>query len=183
MAEPTCHYCDRAAEIECATCGRLYCGEHGADVCLRCMAPESAAPTAFAYRGSLLALAVASFVAIFLFVRPPEDQAATPGPRPLATNTPAFDATATLTPEGGPNGSATQLPTTTIATATPTPEPEPTAAPTTTGGGEHTVEPGDTLSAIAAQYDISLDELLAANPGLTVDSSIQPGETLIIPGQ
>lgn len=180
MADPTCHYCDRAAETECATCGRLYCAEHGADVCLRCMAPESAAPTAFAYRGSLLALAVASFVAIFLFVRPPEDEAALPPPRPVATNTPAFDSTATPTPTIDPATQPTQLPTTTIATATPTAEPEPTEGPATQ---EHVVVAGDTLSGIAAQYDISLDELLAANPGLTVDSDIQPGETLIIPGQ
>lgn len=179
MAVPTCHYCDRPAETECATCGRLYCGEHGADVCLRCMAPESAAPTAFAYRGSLLALAVASFVAIFLFVRPPEDEAALPPPRPVATNTPAFDSTATATPTSD-STAPTQLPTTTIATPTPTPEPEPTEAP---AGQEHVVEAGDTLSGIAAQYGISLDELLAANPGLTLETDIQPGETLIIPGQ
>jgi hypothetical protein len=176
MAVPTCHYCDRPAETECATCGRLYCGEHGADVCLRCMAPESAAPTAFAYRGSLLALAVASFVAIFLFIRPPEDEAALPPPRPVATNTPAFDSTATPTPDVNP----TQLPTTTIATPTPTPEPEPTEGPATQ---EHEVQAGDTLSGIAEQYDITLDELLAANPGVSVDAGIQPGETLIIPGQ
>lgn len=182
MAEPTCHYCDRAAEAECATCGRLYCGEHGEDVCLRCLAPESAAPTAFAYRGSLLALAAASFVAIFLFLRPPEDEASAPAPRPVATNTPAFDSTATPTPQGG-TGNPTQLPTTTIATPTPIAEPEPTDEPTPAGMQEHTVQAGDTLFGIALQYDITVDELLAANPGLTLESNIQPGETLIIPGQ
>ena len=51
---PSCHYCDNPAEAECPTCGRLYCSEHGEDVCLRCMSPESAAPSQAVYRGSIL---------------------------------------------------------------------------------------------------------------------------------
>lgn len=176
MAEPTCHYCDRPAEAECATCGRLYCPEHGADVCLRCMSPESAAPPASVYRGSLLALAVASLAAIFVIVRPPSDEASTAEPRPIATNTPSFSSTATPTPTG-------TGPTTTIATPTPTVPVSPTVAPTPAGQTTHTVAGGDTLFGIADQYGISIDDLLAANPGLTLDSALQPGDTLIIPAQ
>jgi len=74
MTEPNCHYCNRPAEAECPTCGRLYCAEHGDDVCLRCMSPESATPSALVYRGSVLTLVIASLVALFLVLRPPEKE-------------------------------------------------------------------------------------------------------------
>ena len=66
MASASCHYCNRPAEEECSTCGRLYCLEHGEDVCLRCLAPEAATPSGNVYRGSLLALVAASLVAMSL---------------------------------------------------------------------------------------------------------------------
>jgi hypothetical protein len=71
MASASCHYCNRPAEEECSTCGRLYCLEHGEDVCLRCLAPEAATPSGNVYRGSLLALVAASLVALFLWFSPP----------------------------------------------------------------------------------------------------------------
>lgn len=50
-------------------------------------------------------------------------------------------------------------------------------------GGIHTVQPGDTLSGIAADHDVALDLLLAANAGLIDDPRIiQPGWDLVIPG-
>lgn len=96
-----------------------------------------------------------------------------------------------LTQQAG-GGAQTQTPATgttptpqngTTPTATPTEggqEPTPTQAP---GGGQvHVVEPGDTCSDIANQYDVTLDELLTAND-MTEDDclSIQPGQELIIP--
>src|SRR5690554_2857974 len=96
MAEPECQFCDKPAEHECPTCHNLFCEEHGDDVCLRCMAPEAAVPGVLLYRGSLVVLAVASFLAIFLFIRPPEDEApAASGPEPTPTS--AITATATPT--------------------------------------------------------------------------------------
>ena len=48
----------------------------------------------------------------------------------------------------------------------------------------YTVQPGDTLSGIAAQHDCELDLILAANSGLVHDAStIQVGWELLIPGQ
>ncbi|WP_343392479.1 hypothetical protein [Candidatus Amarobacter glycogenicus] len=97
---PNCHYCDNPAEAECPTCGRLYCSEHGEDVCLRCMAPESAAPSAAVYRGSVLALVIATLVVVFLLVRPPETKSRTNLLRDLPTSTAAVASTATPTRTG-----------------------------------------------------------------------------------
>lgn len=174
MAEPNCHYCDRAAEAECPTCGRLYCGEHGEDVCLRCLAPEAAAPTAAAYRGAVLALVVGSLVALFLVIRPPESESAGDSPRTLATTTPAFLSTATPTRPGN----STRTPTAPVAT---TQSPSATASPSTSAERTHTVQAGDTLSAIAERYGVTVAAVLAANPGTT--ENLQIGAVLRIPAQ
>src|ERR1035437_6649161 len=100
MPEPACHYCDHPARAECPTCGRLYCEDHGDDVCLRCMAPESATPAAWAYRGSLVALAVASLVVLFLVIRPPASSNGGDTVKTVATTAPIIGATATATPRG-----------------------------------------------------------------------------------
>lgn len=48
----------------------------------------------------------------------------------------------------------------------------------------YSIEPGDTLSAIAAAHGVGLDALLAANAGIITDPSlIQAGWELVIPGQ
>ena len=47
-------------------------------------------------------------------------------------------------------------------------------------GVVHAVAPGDTLSGIAAYYQVSLDALLALND-LTITSLITPGMTLQLP--
>ena len=53
--------------------------------------------------------------------------------------------------------------------------PEAAAAPA--AAGSYTVEDGDTLSAIAAQHDVSLEAVLAAN-GLNLTSVIHPGQQI-----
>jgi LysM repeat protein len=59
------------------------------------------------------------------------------------------------------------------------PTPQPPLLPTTTPF-KHSVQPGDTLYSIALQYNISLDRLVSANPG--VDTSILTiGMELVIP--
>ena len=62
-----------------------------------------------------------------------------------------------------------------------TPAPPPTTAP---AAAEllHTVQPGDTLSSIAARYDVSTDFLLALNPGLNPDLIIV-GTTIVVLSQ
>lgn len=161
MAEPNCHYCDREGESECPTCGRLYCEEHGDDVCLRCMAPESATPSAAVYRGSVAALVVASLVAVFLLVRPPESKSSADTSRILATATSATGATATPTRPGSSPTRGSSA----VANATPgttTPGASPTAAKKT-----YSVVAGDTLSGIASANGTTVDAILALNPGLT----------------
>lgn len=167
MAEPNCHYCESEAESECPTCGRLYCAEHGDDVCLRCMAPESAAPSAAVYRGSVVALLVASVVAVFLLIRPPESKGSADASRVLATATSATGATATPTRPGSTPtrttpGSPVSTATAGASPAPSTPGPSPSPAKKT-----YTVKSGDTLSGIAAANGTTVDAILALNPGLT----------------
>ncbi|QOP66151.1 endolysin [Arthrobacter phage DanielleIgnace] len=47
--------------------------------------------------------------------------------------------------------------------------------------GQCVVEPGDTLSGIATQFGVSLESLIAANPGIDPDW-IYPGQVLNLPG-
>lgn len=48
---------------------------------------------------------------------------------------------------------------------------------------EHIVESGDTLGRIASQNNVSLEDLLAANPAIKDPNRIQIGQVIIIPGQ
>jgi LysM repeat protein len=56
----------------------------------------------------------------------------------------------------------------------------PSPTPTTSSRVEHTVQAGDTLGVIALEYEVSLEDLLAAN-NLTENAIIQPGQVLFIP--
>ena len=179
----TCHYCENPAERECPTCGRLYCSEHGDDVCLRCMSPEAAVPSAAVYRGSILALVVATLVVVFLLVRPPETRSGASLVRELPTSTAAISATATPTGQGG-SGQPTPRPGTQVpSSVTPA-----TAAPTAAGGtpvptpaGQtYVMKAGDTLSAVAASYGVSVADIVAANPGINPDT-IAIGTEIRIP--
>ncbi|MEE2902897.1 MAG: SafA/ExsA family spore coat assembly protein [Myxococcota bacterium] len=50
-------------------------------------------------------------------------------------------------------------------------------------GGQHTVASGDTLSAIARQNGVSLNELIQANPQIANPDLIYPGDKINIPGR
>ena len=178
MSEPVCHYCDRAAEEQCPTCGRLYCGEHGDDVCLRCMAPESATPGSLMYRGSLLALVLASLVALFLFIRPPESKSANGSLHTAATATSATRPTATPTPPGTEATRSATANASVQATASVAGNTTPGA--TTPAGRTYTVVDGDTLSTIAAANNVTLEELQALNPGVTPEN-LRAGAVLRLP--
>ncbi|MBI5566741.1 MAG: LysM peptidoglycan-binding domain-containing protein [Chloroflexi bacterium] len=82
-------------------------------------------------------------------------------------------AAATLAALGTPAG--TPAPTATLGT----PQPTLTIPPNT---GTYTVQSGDTLSAIAQTYNLTLDQLLALNPSLTRESVIQVGQVINIGG-
>ena len=94
-----------------------------------------------------------------------------------AGSTPAPLSTLTIAPPNNPYQSKSSTPD--IPTATiPVPTEQlliPTATPF-----KHAVQPGDTLFGIALQYNISLDKLVTANPG--IDTSILSiGTELVIP--
>lgn len=106
----------------------------------------------------------------------------------LPTGTPTPEPS--VTPSITPTATASRTPTRTI-TRTPTappsatPEPtdtrQPTAKPTQAARNQsYTVQPGDTLSAIAQRFDISVASLMSANS--LPNSSIKAGQVLIIPG-
>ena len=150
--------------------------------------PERATPSAWAYRGSIAALVLGSFLALFLVLSPPEsasraepvrpaDATATDTPEPTPTPEPAATSEPATTPTPTP---ATPEPTP-VATPEPAPEPEPTpdspAEPI-----EYEIVAGDTLSAIAVEFDVTVDEIIALNPGLEPDS-IQIGQVILVPGE
>ncbi|MGB4860935.1 MAG: LysM peptidoglycan-binding domain-containing protein [Tepidiformaceae bacterium] len=180
---PSCHYCENPAEAECPTCGRLYCSEHGEDVCLRCMAPEAAVPNAAVYRGSLLALVLATLVVVFLLVRPPTTKSGNTLARDLPTSTAAVGATATPTEPGSgvqPTPRAgTQVPSSVTAT-TPAVGGATTVPSPTIAGNTYIMKPGDTLSAVAASYGVSVADIVAANPGINPET-IAIGTEIRIP--
>ncbi len=82
---------------------------------------------------------------------------------------------ATALPVASPTRTETPTP---LPTETPTPEP--TATPTT-GPRVHIVQKGDVLSSIALQYGVSIEDILAANPGLTERSILSIGQEIVIP--
>lgn len=139
------------------------------------MSPEAAVPSAMAYRGSLLTLAVVSALAVFLIIRPPSDDSAADEPRAVVTPPPTQ--TVQPTEEGGSGDSTPGAQSTQAAGASPTADPSGTAA----SGRTHTVVDGDTLFAIAEQYDVTADEIQAANPGVSFDP-LGLGTVLVIPG-
>jgi len=180
----TCYYCENPAERECPTCGRLYCSEHGDDVCLRCMAPEAAVPSAAIYRGSVVALVIATLVVVFLLVRPPETRSKSSAVRELPTATAAVNATATPTSPGAGGTSTpragTQVPSSvTPATAAPTTAQTTVASPTA-AGRTYRMQPGDTLSDVAASFGVTVADIVAANPGINPDT-IAIGTEIRIP--
>jgi len=66
------------------------------------------------------------------------------------------------------------------ATATPTSEPSPTPTATPLPPRAHNVAEGETLSDIAELYGVSIDEILALNPGVEPEL-INAGQVLLVP--
>jgi hypothetical protein len=167
-----CYACEQAVTQHCSRCGRGYCADHGqapaagqAALCAECLSPVSATPSNVVFRSSLFALLVASVVALWLLVRPPdlpgEESSVQPQPTALNTTQAPFEGTAAPTEAPG-------------ATETPTPAPETPAA------GQYTVVEGDTWFGIAEALGVDAEALAAAN-GRTLEDFIIPGEVLVVP--
>jgi hypothetical protein len=192
----TCFACEQEPTQQCPRCGRPYCDDHGEDVCDACLEPASALPSFTLYRGSLIALLIATGLAIFLILQPPgDDTNAAFGPTlvtPQPTATVAAAAT-TPGPGGTPGPQTTQQPQGTQPAGTPGANPTATRpAGTTTpgaggGSGTYTVVSGDTLTGIcekvkpASMSNADCVSQITSLNGLTANSIISIGDTLRVP--
>lgn len=83
---------------------------------------------------------------------------------------------------GGDDPEPTATPDDRFVIVTPTPgTPAPRTPTPVTGTRTYVVQPGDSLSGIAAQFGVSQEDLQAAN-GIEDPNSIYVGQELIIPG-
>ena len=187
----TCYVCGKEATHRCPRCAKLYCDEHGDELCAACQDPASAIPSGAVFRGSLLALLVASVLALWLLIQPPGLPGGEPGEEavlPLPTITPAAltSPTATPTPTATPSPTPSLTPEATLSpTPSPTPEPTPTPTPIPTPEPppftEYEVQPGDTLSAIAQAFGTTIDEIVRINGLESQDVIIDVGQKLLVP--
>lgn len=135
--------------------------------------PHAAVPSVWLFRGSLFALGVATALAIFLVVSPPSSEGKAEPTRTFATPTRPASPTATATPPGA---------TPSVTVLVPTQSPSPSATATTNAAGRtYTIVAGDTLSSIAVQFNVTVEAIVAANPGIA-PNDIQLGATINIPG-
>ena len=191
----SCYACGRDAIHRCPRCAKPYCDEHGGELCAACQDPSSAIPSGALFRGALLALLVASVLALWLLIRPPgtsEEESGAQAGQPSVTRTPVALATTarpspSVVPTGTPGISPTPGGTPGISPtpggtpeATPTPEPSPTAE--LPEFEEYTVQQGDSLSSIAAQFGTTADELARIN-GITDPNTLDIGQKLQVPRQ
>ena len=154
--------------------------------------PALAMPSPRVYRGSLIALLLGSIFAVWLLVLPPvgADRDQPPASIGGIISGPAPTQTAVATPSATATVTATAVAT---STADPTVAASPTAAPTATEVAAetttYTVQPGDTMFAIAdlflpagRELNEFADEISAVN-GIFDPTPIQVGQVLDIPGQ
>ena len=120
----------------------------------------------------VVGLAIAS--AILSAGRPKSPQAeALYTPSATASHSTARTPTPTLTPD--PTPTLTTDPTPTL---TPDPTPTLTPGPTFT---TYVVQAGETLSAIAGRFGVTIPAILAANPKITDPALIVAGQRILIP--
>jgi LysM repeat protein len=193
----SCYVCGKETTRRCPRCGKPYCDEHGDELCAACQDPASAIPSGTVFRGSLLALLVASVLALWLLIQPPGlpggeagegavlplptvTPAALTSPTPTPSATPTATATPTSSPTASPTPEATTSP-----TASPTPEASPTPTPTPTPEPtpftEYEVQAGDSLSSIAQAFGTTVDELVRINGLASQDVIISVGQKLMVP--
>lgn len=133
-------------------------------------------------RGAIIAFAVAAVVAIYLLIVPPtlpHEQDRTGAAAPTAS-----PASGGVNPAAGggqtsSGGSTVPTPATVPGSgAAPATSPSPSGSPQS--ARRHTIRAGDTLLAIAEQYDTTVDAIRAANPGLS-ETALTIGQEITIP--
>jgi hypothetical protein len=190
----TCFACEQEPTQQCPRCGRPYCDDHGEDVCDACLEPASGLPSVTLYRGSLLALLLGTFLAVWLILQPPGDTVDTAAAPVIVTPTlPAGVQTAppptlsiTLTPAPGTTGTPTTSQTPGGTPSTTATAPAGTATPAA-GTVEYTVQSGDTLFGICSTLS-AMDPTECVTRVLELNSISDPsgvavGETITIPLQ
>jgi LysM repeat protein len=133
------------------------------------------------YRGALVTLVVASLIALFLFIRPPESKSVADTVRTLATATSAGLVTATPTPPGGGATRAATVAASQSSTPSASTTPRATVSPSATAAPKtYTVKPGDTLSGIARDNGTTVEAIQALNPGVS-PQNLQAGAVITLP--
>lgn len=182
----------------CPSCGsRLAAGDRICTICGEAL-PWRLTPGGTLVESLVVVLAILGLLGGLVWLRGrraaplgPSEQAVadlvTAIPTPMPTFTPAPPSPES-SPEGGPEsasaGAGPDAPADPAGDAAPVPPPEadaPEAAPAAPGPATHVIESGDSLYAIAGRYGITLDALLAANPGLATDSFLGIGQELQLP--
>ncbi len=142
--------------------------------------PSSPPPTAAPVAGALEPVAITETALVEQVVLTMTSQAVVAAAAPAATAGPA----ATALPEATAVPQATAAPAATAVVAA-TAVSQATAAPAATAvrpatAVKYIVQPGDWIYKIARTYGISVDELLAGNPGVNKDALV-PGQEINIP--
>lgn len=133
-------------------------------------------PSVWLVRGVQLTLVAAGLIGLYLLLAPPtlpNERQRTAAAPPSATVPPPVARPGT--------GAASPAP----ATAVPAPSASPrvaggTPVPSPQAARSYTIKPGDTLLAIAEQYDTTVDAIRAANPGLS-ETALRVGAEITIP--
>lgn len=176
-----CYACSNPATRQCRRCARVYCEVHGGELCGECLSPASSLPSFNLYRGSLLALLIATAVALWLIVRPPGSSDSREVIITDFTPTSIVSEERTATPRPARTRTPTVLPGETFT-------PEPSATPAAPAVREYFVQEGDSLISIAEQFaplgvlpfDYAI-QIAAASGLASIDEPITPGQRLVLP--
>lgn len=159
----TCRFCPAPAETLCPRCATPYCALHGGTACDDCTRPPSGLPSGAFVRGVVAVFLVAAALALPLLVVRPRLPGEHPPPASVAPRRPGPAANPSNPPPATLGGGGTAAP------AAPAPQ-------------RYTIQAGDTLGAIAAQHGISVEDLIAANPGID-PQRLQIGAEIVIPAR
>lgn len=172
----SCHICGLATPYQKTQRFCLNCGSpvtRDAVTCIMCghqidTLPRRASTFGLSWFGVVLGLAIVASLAYWfsqLQQAPGANVTATPGLIALsAPPTPTLVPPDTSTPTPPPTLTATSLP------------PKATSTPVV-----HIIRRGETLLFIADRYKVSVDNIIAANPGISEDTVLQIDQRLIIP--